>query len=279
VSRQHRVLLACECSARVRNEFAARGWEAVSADLLPCESEDCDYRLLSPGRGDLIDGVAHGRARHYQGDVRDLFSWDHSVNSARKRANMSRIFSPQLPLWDLVIAFPPCTALSLAGARWWKEKRADGRQDAAAKFFMEMYNAPARFVAVENPVGDMSRRFRRPDQVVEPWWFGDPYSKRTCLWIRNADKPSYRVTGTDEALPLLVTSNSVAPIGRVTTGGGSHRTDKAAGRKAMNAYEDSEGRANRAKVRSRTFPGFAQALASQWGAFVERQALGKELAA
>lgn len=213
-----RMLAACESSGRVRDAFAARGWDAWSCDLEPSET---------PGQ-------------HVQGDIFAFYDM-----------LIGRPF-------DLVIAFPPCTDLSLAGARFWPAKRADGRQDAAARFFMRMfYEAPAGHVAVENPRGDMTRRYRAPDQIVEPWWFGDPYSKKTCLWLRD--------------LPLLCADNQVDPVGRVATGGGSWRTDREAGRKAMSAYEDSEGRKNRAKVRSRTFPGFARAMAAQWGPWLEER--------
>jgi hypothetical protein len=212
-----RMLAACESSGRVRDAFAARGWDAWSCDLEPSES---------PGQ-------------HIQGDIFKVFGWPG-------------------PHWDLIIGFPPCTELSLAGARFWAQKRADGRQDAAAAFFMEMYRAPARHVAVENPRGDMSRRFRPPDQIVEPWWFGDPYAKKTCLWTRD--------------LPELRADLPVDPLGRVATGGGSWRTDSAAKRTSMNRYEDSEGRKNRARVRSRTFPGFARAMAEQWGGYIEEVA-------
>jgi hypothetical protein len=134
----------------------------------------------------------------------------------------------------------------------------------AAAFFMDMAfasrgNEPpcAQRIAVENPLGKMSRWYRWPDQVVEPWWFGDPYAKRTGLWLRN--------------LPLLAADKPVAPVGRVATGGGSWRTDKAAERVAMSRYEDSRGRENRAYMRSLTFPGLARAMADQWGSYVEEQ--------
>lgn len=207
-----RMLAACESSGRVRDAFAARGWDAWSCDIEPSET---------PGQ-------------HIQGDILRVFEWSS---------------------WDLVIAFPPCTDLSLAGARFWREKQADGRQQAAASFFTKMWHAPAPRVAVENPRGYMNKYWRRPDQIVEPWWFGDPFAKKTCLWT--------------EGLPELVADNPVEPVGRVATGGGSWRVDSAAGREAMSAYEDSEGRKNRARVRSRTFPGFARALADQWGTHIE----------
>lgn len=207
-----RMLAACEYSGRVRDAFAARGWDAWSCDLEPSET----------------------RGQHVQGDIFKAFDFGR---------------------WDLIIAFPPCTDLSLAGARFWQQKRADGRQDAAAEFFMRMYGAPAPRIAVENPRGDMSRRFRPPNQVVQPWWFGDPFVKQTCLWTYG--------------LPPLIADKTVTPEYRVATGGGSWKTDTSAGRTLMSAYEDSEGRKNRAKVRSRTFPGLARVMASQWGAYLE----------
>jgi hypothetical protein len=208
------MLAACESSGRVRDAFAARGWDAWSCDLEPSET---------PGQ-------------HIQGDILSVFRWS---------------------FWDLVIAFPPCTDLSLAGAVHWKAKQADGRQEAAAEFFRKMAHAPAHRVAVENPRGIMTKLYRAPDQIVEPWWFGDPFAKKTCLWTRG--------------LPMLVADNLVVPVGRVATGGGSWRTDKAAGKTLMSAYEDSEGRKNRARVRSRTFSGFARAMAEQWGSWMEAQ--------
>ena len=212
-----RMLAACESSGRVRDAFAARGWDAWSCDLEPSET---------PGQ-------------HIQGDILSVFEWSG---------------------WDLVIAFPPCTDLSLAGAVHWKAKQADGRQQRAADFFMRMWHAPAPHVAIENPRGYMAKYWKKPNQIVEPWWFGDPYAKKTCLWKTIP-------------LPDLVPDKPVEPTGRVATGGGSWRVDKAAGRAAMSAYEDSEGRRNRARVRSRTFPGVARAMAEQWGAHLERRGL------
>jgi hypothetical protein len=91
--------------------------------------------------------------------------------------------------------------------------------------------------------------------VVEPWWFGEPLAKKTCLWLKG--------------LPPLVKDHPVEPRARVATGGGSWRTDIAAGKADMNSYEDSEGRKNRERVRSRTSPALARAMAEQWGAYIE----------
>ncbi len=161
-----------------------------------------------------------------------------------------------------------CDHLSQAGAVWWKHKDAtrggDGRMQQGAAFFMEMVKAPARYVAVENPVGVMGLvrtqphvAYREPDQIVEPWMFGDPLAKQTCWWLKG--------------LPLLVPVNPVKPTGRVATGGGSWRTDQRSGRGANNGHEDSEGRKNRKIVRSRTSAAMARAMASQWTAFIKAQ--------
>jgi hypothetical protein len=249
-------------SGRVRDQFAALGWEAWSADILP--SETPVQSALS--RGDKMLPRIHGPERlglknnfHYQGDVRDLFKDTHPVNAARLEEWAS---TPGIPgMWDLIIAHPPCTDLSYAGARWFKDKDArrggDGRMQAAAEFFIDMWHAPSPLVAVENPHSIIQtwEEVGPPTQVVQPWWFGDPYEKQIHLWLKG--------------LPELWRDAIVTPLGRVTTGGGSWRTDKAAQRKAMSAYEDSEGRKNRAKVRSRTLPGLARAMAEQWGGYAE----------
>ena len=225
-----RMLAGCEWSGRVRDAFLARGWDAWSCDLLP-------------GEGDHPE-------RHIQADIQVAFDEGG---------------------WNLIILFPECRHLSRAGAVWWKQKRLprydeDGNelpslQDEAAAFFMRMVKAPAPHVAVENPLGDMSQRYRPPDQVVEPWWFGDMFAKKTGLWLKD--------------LPRLYADDMVPPASRAATGGGSWRTDLTAGRSLMSAYEDSEGRARRALVRGRTFPGFARAMGAQWGAFIEAE--GREV--
>jgi hypothetical protein len=177
--------------------------------------------------------------------------------------------------WDLVIAHPPCTDLSQAGARYWAQKQADGRQAAAAQFFQELYARPRpeAYVAVENPVGIMSRVFRQPGQIVEPWWFGDPLAKKTCLWYRESRvQPKFCRGWVTDRLPDLQPSNAVTPTGRVCTGGGSHRTDRLRGKTGMNqVWEDSQGRKRRHILRSITLPGFAGAMATQWGGYVEQR--------
>lgn len=231
-------------SGRVRTQFALRGWDAWSCDLLPDETE-----MWNKIPGDLAPP-----GHHYQGDVLKIIEDD----------------------WDLIVAHPPCTDLTYAGARWFKQKRADGSQQASAEFFRKLYDypRPEAFVVLENPMGIMSREdmFRPHDQEVEPYWFGDPLRKKTCLWFRPAVfTGGFHGSVTRKyTLPPLLADNMVVPTGRVTTGGGSWRTDKAAGLTGMNQnWEDSQGRARRQILRSLTPEGFARAVASQWGSWLE----------
>lgn len=182
-----KVLVACEFSGIVRDAFLAKGYDAVSCDLLPTEK-------MGP---------------HYQGDVRDILG-----NG-----------------WDLMIAHPPCTHLAASGARWFKEKREDGRQQRGIDFFLALANAPVPRRAIENPIGIMSRLCRKPDQIIQPWQFGHGETKATCLWL--------------VGLPLLCPTKIVS------------------GRKPRVWREPPS--PERWKSRSRTFVGVAQAMASQWG--------------
>ena len=146
--------------------------------------------------------------------------------------------------WDLIIAFPPCTHLASSGAAWFEAKRLDGRQQEGIDFFMLFANADCDKVVIENPVGVMSSQYRKPDQIIQPYEFGDPFSKRTCLWIKG--------------LPLLKPTNVVEP---------EPRTEYASGRTMPKWYADSWNLSpkERAKARSKTFPGIAKAMAEQWG--------------
>lgn len=284
---QLRVLLACEMSGRVRHEFAQRGWDAWSCDILPDESVEYGHGRPVPVYTAKCAGSMNpkkraryykrraagvGIERHYQGDVTDLFRWDHPVNADRAREAES---TPEgLPLWDLIIAFPPCTHLSYAGNRWRAEKRADGREDEGAAFFMKMIEAPAPFVAVENPRGVMFGRYRRPDQEVQPYYFGDPFRKTTCFWFEGSGGKLPDLIRTDECMPEATAVSGDMNgyrMGAVVTQGSNYQGRFGAG---ANHYEDSRGRKNRSKVRSLTFPGLARQIASQWGEFVKEANLG-----
>lgn len=136
--------------------------------------------------------------------------------------------------WDLMIAFPPCTDLAVSGARWFEEKRNNGSQQNSIDFFMELVNSPIEMIAIENPIGIMSSLYRKPDQIIQPWKFGHGETKSTCLWLKN--------------LPLLKSTDIVK--------GREQKIWK------MPPSED------RAKLRSKTFPGIAKAMAEQWGNYL-----------
>lgn len=145
--------------------------------------------------------------------------------------------------WDMIIAFPPCTHLAVSGAAWFEKKRKDGRQQQGIDFFMLFANSKCDKVAIENPVGIMSSKWRKPNQIIQPWQFGEPFSKKTCLWLKG--------------LPPLEPTNIVDEGERVTFKSG----------KSMPKWYSDAFRlhpAERAKVRSKTFPGIAKAMADQW---------------
>ena len=133
--------------------------------------------------------------------------------------------------WDMMVAFPPCTHLAVSGARWFKEKRADGRQQDALKFVRMLMDAPIDRIAIENPVSIISSQIRKPDQTVQPWQFGHGETKRTCLWLKDLPKlkPTDIVDGREQRIWKMPPS------------------------------------ADRWKERSKTFQGIANAMANQWG--------------
>lgn len=155
--------------------------------------------------------------------------------------------------WNLIIAHPPCTYLTNSGNRWFNvEKYGDkaiqrmkNRKDAA-EFFMKFINAKCEHIAVENPVGYMNTHYRKPDQIIQPFWFGDPERKTTCLWLKS--------------LPLLKATNMVDPdIVNSNTGHSGYSQWH------MDMQYIGKDKKERSKWRSKTFPGIAKAIAAQWG--------------
>jgi hypothetical protein len=151
--------------------------------------------------------------------------------------------------WDMMIAFPPCTHLATSGARHFAKKIADGRQQQGIDFFMKLINAPIERIAVENPIGIMSTKYRKPDQIIQPWQFGDKAQKSTCLWLKN--------------LPKLV------PTDVVDKGEFFEFTSKKGVKKKMamwyyKALLEAKTPEQRSTLRSKTFVGIAKSMASQW---------------
>lgn len=155
---------------------------------------------------------------HYTGDVRDVLAQP----------------------WDLMIAHPPCTDLAVSGAAWFKEKIADGRQQRALDFVKLLMDADIPRIAIENPISVISSKIRKPDQIIQPWWFGEDASKKTCLWLKN--------------LPNLVETNRLP--GDNTT---RRANQTASGQNKIGPSPD------RWKERSKTYQGIADAMADQWG--------------
>ena len=151
--------------------------------------------------------------------------------------------------WLAVIAFPPCTDLASSGAKWFAEKRKNGRQQKAINFFMEFTEANSDCIAIENPVGIMSSKYRKPDQIIQPWQFGHEMSKATCLWLKG--------------LPLLTPAKIVSKGEFVVF---------RSGKKMAKWYADAAHlpKEQRSQARSQTFQGIADAMAVQWGAFLKR---------
>jgi len=144
--------------------------------------------------------------------------------------------------WDMIIAFPPCTDLACSGAKHFAKKQADGRQQKSIEFFMAFTNLKCKHVAIENPVGIMSSIYRKPDQIIQPWMFGEPFQKTTCLWLKG--------------LPHLIPTNIVDKGEFVTT---------PSGKKLPKWYSNNKN----PKIRSKTFAGIAKAMATQWSEYIK----------
>lgn len=207
-----RVLVACEESQAVTKELRALDLEAYSCDIIPCSGGYPEW--------------------HVQCDVRNLLDLE----------------------WDMIIAFPPCTYLTVTGNRWFNIERYGQKaikryedREKAIEFFMLLANANCKHIAIENPVGIMSTRWRKPNQIIDPCQFGDPYEKKTCLWLKG--------------LPNLAYTNVVKPQERI------YKNGKSDSKWHIETLRLSK--TERTKVRSKTFPGIAKAMAMQWGTLIK----------
>lgn len=204
-----RVLIACEESQAVTKEFRKLGLQAYSCDLLPCTGGHPEW--------------------HYQEDMFEVIKRE--------------------PKFDLMIAFPPCTDLAVSGARHFERKIADGSQQKSIQFFMDVINADIDKIAVENPIGIMSKIYKKPNQIIQPYWFGDKAQKSTCLWLKN--------------LPNL------KPTNIVEKGDFFEFVSKKGEKKRMpmwyyKALKEAKTPEQRRTLRSKTFTGIAEAMATQW---------------
>lgn len=219
-----KILVACEESQAVTKELRRLGHEAYSCDIIECSGGHPEWHIMQDVLP-LLDGNCEfmsmdGQAHRIEGE------------------------------WDMLIAFPPCTYLTVTGNRWFNVDRYGDNalrrfkeRENAIKFFMAFANAKCPRIAIENPIGVMSSVFRKPNQIIQPYFFGDPERKSTCLWLK--------------ALPQLKKTNIVEPnIIRYKNGKG---TDSPWHINTMGLPKE-----ERARLRSKTFPGIAKAMAEQW---------------
>ena len=214
-----RVLVACEESQTVTKEFRKLGHEAFSCDIQECSGGHPEW--------------------HIQDDVTEILKLK----------------------WDIIIAHPPCTHLAVSGSRHFIKKREDGRQREGIELFMKFLDVDCELVAVENPIGiisgnyikehfpDLAEKYNLPvkhSQIIQPYEYGDPFEKRTCLWLKG--------------LPKLEATNIVEP---------PKRTEFASGKSMATWFADAWKlpKDERAKLRSKTFQGIAEAMASQWSSY------------
>lgn len=199
------------------SQTVLKAFLALGADAYSCDIKPCS------------GGIPQ---RHIQNDVRQILDQG----------------------WDLMIAFPPCTHLATSGARWFKDKQ-DGRQQEGIDFFMQLAAAPIPKIAIENPVGIMSTVWRSPDQVIQPYYFGDPYQKTTCLWLQNL--PPLFHTAVPDLFNPEPTHTHRGEIREWIGSDGVKRTQPVWYSKARTGKH----RENRSKF----WPGIASAMAHQWG--------------
>ena len=211
-----RVLVACEESQAVTKEFRKLGHEAYSCDIEPCSGGHPEW--------------------HLQQDVTELLEQQ----------------------WDMIIAFPPCTYLTNAGTRHFSrrinpEEKVLAREELreeAKDFFMLFANADCEKIAIENPVGYMNSQYRKPNQIIHPYYFGDNAKKRTCLWLKGL--PELKPTNIlPEPEPEYICQGELSKGKKIGWCEGIKGT--------------TGGQKGRAKARSKTFPGIAKAMAEQWG--------------
>lgn len=245
------VLIACEESQTVCKEFRKLGHHAFSCDLQKCSGGHPEF--------------------HFNCDVFEVLKNNGGITQAGEEVRVDK--------WDLMIAHPPCTFLAVSGARWLYNKDGSKNEqrwkdmEAGAEFFMKLANADIERIAVENPVGVMSKRWRKPTQIIQPWQFGDPAKKKTCLWLKNLPKLEPLYTEEPDGLEYVFQSGKKNPkwyfdaLSQAAKETAKWVVDNQIdvstpeGKKAKKMYYDEA----RRRIRSKTFPGIAMAMAATWG--------------
>lgn len=229
-----KVLIACEESQRVCIEFRKLGHEAYSADIQEPSGGHPEWHIHC----DVLN-VLNG------GEFRTMDGAEHTVEK-----------------WDLIIAHPPCTYLTVSGNRWFNVERYGDTairryhdREQAAEFFMSFVNADCKHIAIENPIGYMNTHYREADEIIQPYEFGHPVRKATCLWLKN--------------LPTLTPTKIVKP--ETAQSGGKSYSGPALYVRDENGKILSWKDPRTAKERSKTYPGIAQAMAQQWSAYLTGQ--------
>ena len=228
-----KILVACEESQAVTKELRRLGHEAYSCDIIECSGGHPKWHI----KNDVLNFLNPTILFINELPGIQFFTMDNEYHCFPGK-------------WDMIIAHPPCTYLTVTGNRWFNverygEKAIQRKKDRedAIKFFMAFANADCDRIAIENPVGVMSIHWRKPDQYIEPYMFGDPEKKKTGLWLKG--------------LPLLKPTNIVEPvIIHCKSGANEPRWHM----ETMNLSKE-----ERSRVRSKTFHGIAKAMAEQWG--------------
>jgi site-specific DNA-cytosine methylase len=185
-------------------------------------------------------------ACEFSGVVRDAFTrlghdaWSCDLLPSEKIGNhiQGDVIKVLSEGWDLMIAHPPCTYLSRAGARWWKCEKRQKLADEAADFVFKLRDARIEKICIENPIGQLNKRWKYPDQTIHPYQFGHPYSKATCLWLKNL--PPLRPTKLIKEYTPLIRSN-------------------------VTRNKNQKGKYSGGLITAKTFAGIADAMAEQWG--------------
>lgn len=217
------VLIACEESQRVCISFREKGHNAYSCDIIPCSGGYPEWHIMQ--------------------DVTSLLNGNCSFKTMDDKTHEI------IGSWDIIIAHPPCTDLAVSGARHFAEKIKDGRQQKSIDFFMLFTKTNCKKVCIENPVSIMSSKYRKPDQYIQPYQFGHPISKKTCLWL----------TGLPKLKPTNIVDPNVTDEYGFSIGGALRYATDENGK--ILSWNDPR----TAIARSKTFWGIARAMAEQWG--------------